>query len=159
MLSNICDKQNKKFWYGWIRWRFVLFHERYLGRFSFHSSNVCIIHVYVLFQERFWARLRTLPCIPLRSELLPVCKCRDPEIEVLTLLSDLHMLPLQFADDCWLPFLRKVPYMQKFKLVKGFTFLRLSDKLAILILTTRISHHFDINKKYSEITFVCTYKN
>ena len=133
-----------------------MFHERYYRRFSSHSSDV---YIHILLQERFWARLRTLPCIPLRSELLPVCKFRDPEIEVLTLLSDLHMLPLQFADDCWLPFLRKVPYMQKFKLVKGFTFLRLSDKLAILILTTRISHHFDINKKYSEITFVCTYKN
>lgn len=60
------------------------------------------------FQERFWDRLRSLPCIPLRSELLPLCKFRDPEAEVLTLLSDLHMLPLQFADDCWLPFLRKV---------------------------------------------------
>ena len=82
-----------------------MFHEHYFRRFSFHSSD---LFSYIVFQERFWARLRTLPCIPLRSELLPVCKFRDPEIEVLTLLSDLHMLPLQFADDCWLPFLRKV---------------------------------------------------
>ena len=94
-----------------------MFHEHYFRCFSLHSSDV---NSYILIQERFWARLRTLPCIPLRSELLPVCKFRDPEIEVLTLLSDLHMLPLQFADDCWLPFLRKVPYMQEFKLVKWF---------------------------------------
>jgi len=49
-----------------------------------------------------------LPCIPVRKELLPVSMFRDPEVEVLALLSDLHTLPLAFADDCWLPFLRKV---------------------------------------------------